>query len=44
MIKQRNFVAKYAQRSGVGTHASKAGKQVSRAKIKQRTLKEIICG
>lgn len=32
----RNFVAKYAKRSGAGVHQAKSGKHRSRAKIKAK--------
>jgi hypothetical protein len=33
--KMRNYVAKYMQRSGAGTHKAKQGKYASRARNKQ---------
>lgn len=40
LAKQRNFVAKHAQRSGTGQHKDKTGEFASRARQKQNYIKE----
>lgn len=39
-LRDHNFVAKHAQRSGAGVHKDKSGKKSSRARQKQQWRKE----
>lgn len=43
-VKNRNFVAKHAQRAGAGRHEAKTGKHAKRARRKQTFRRQLARG